>query len=641
MITKVLRIHGDNIVECERSLIMIYEAIGGKIELIDCPIYLPKYRIVNEEVNLVIELLSGHGRWGVNIGEELRRNGGILREGADSYISEVIDEQEIFLLAIEYCSALPAGNNAWQRNGRALSSVLAGIPYLYMAELGGVELDSSRQVKAARYPNPIVPFSYLCATFDNDKICAPVYKPHPSISDDLYSKFAAVFGNDDCLEIIRRIINEQPFDDVVQNLAKKTVKLVELLSTNKRSNALLSPHQWESYLHSDNRANWIHENSELVWKKKTASKVVSTPQFRTLLSRVVDMGLETIGASDIPICIVPKDRIEEFGEILNEIYPELGIIIPNDKPIALVWITGYKPQGDDSRPDRGLCPLAKMVMGDSCHFMSIVYGPAKPQIWSILKHGINKLAESNGLWQSIYKICDFVLIDSATKQAPEFITILHPDREPSERLVIRYNGIGEIQFSEHDTDTAIHQILTRSGLKECLCNPPGGDWSGINYYHCPDIYRWTSLPRVSDIGGKRPDHVFQKESSQTNVFVTIESKGFGKDLENNIGTLLVDYLQDLFVNLPTSIKMPDKDWRLFNSTTDLGRYEIVSVGAFIYKNDAELFQHLERGHLDCIMAFEFGNILILHLLANGKGDIIEVFVKEAAKNIGGFKIKIH
>ena len=68
MISKILRIHGDNIVECERSLQIICDAIAGKIELVDCPIFLPKYHIANQDVNLIVELLPGHGRWGVNIG---------------------------------------------------------------------------------------------------------------------------------------------------------------------------------------------------------------------------------------------------------------------------------------------------------------------------------------------------------------------------------------------------------------------------------------------------------------------------------------------------------------------------------------------------------------------------------------------
>lgn len=641
MLKKYLRIHGDNIVECERSLSMIYEAIGGHLELLDCPVYIPKYRIKKEDLELTIELLSGHGRWGVNIGDELKNNGGILREGADSYISEVHNGTETFLIAIEYCSALPAGNNAWQRNGRALSSVLAGIPYLYMAELGGVELDSQRQVKAPRYPNPIVPFSYLCTTLDYRRICAPVYRPHPSISSELYNKFSNVFGYNDCLEIIRRILHGQSYEDVIFKLTYKTLKLVEILSTDKRGNNLLAPNQWSEFLRSDDRANWIHTHAVLEWKKKTASKVVSTPQFKKLLPSVVGMKLETIGAADIPICLIPKDKIKEFNAILNRVYPQLGIQLPNDKPISLIWITGYKPKGDDSRPDRGLCPLAKMVMGNSCRYMSIVYGPAKPLTWTILQRGIGALAESNGLWQSIYKICDFVLVDSSTKKNPEFIRIETSENSPSEMLEIEYHAIGEIQFSEHDTDTAIHQILVRSELHECLCNPPGGDWSGISYFRAPNIYRWTSLPRVSEIGGKRPDHVFQWERETESLFISIESKGFGCDLENEIGDKLEAYLQDLFSLVPTSIKTPSKDWRLYNSTANLGIYSVVSVGAFIYKNDEELSTHMQRGHLDAIMAFDFQTKTILHLLTNQRGKIIERFIKEASKSLRGFEVKIH
>ena len=641
MKNKHLRIHGDNIVECERSLNMIYEAIGGEINLLDCPIYIPTYKITCNDLEITIELLSGHGRWGVNIGDELKKNGGILREGADSYISEINGNKETFLIAIEYCSALPAGNNAWQRNGRALSSVLAGVPYLYMAELGGVELDVNRQVKAARYPNPIVPFSYLCTSRDYKKVCAPVYRPHPSISNELYNIFSGVFGYNDCLEILRKIIYNKPYEDVIDRLIGKTLKLVELLSTDKRGNTLLAPLQWKNFLKSRNRASWISENSNLVWKKKTASKVLSTQNFKQLLSTAVGMNLSTIGASDIPICLIPQNRIKEFLRILKKSYPKLKFSLPLDKPIAIIWITGYKPKGDDSRPDRGLCPLAKMVLGNSCRYMGIIYGPAKPITWSVLKNGLDVLAESNGLWQSIYKVCDYVLVDSATKGLPEFITVNKTKESSNDKLQIDFTSIPEMQFSEHDTDTAIHQILTRSGLSECLCNPPGGDWSGISYFKHPLIYRWTSLPRVSEIGGKRPDHVFQIEIGTESLFISIESKGLGSDLEDNIGVNLVAYLQDLFKLVPTSIKKPNSDWRLFNSNATLGGYNIISAGAFIYRNDEELPIHMKRGNLDCIMAFDFQDTTILHLCTNSRGKIVEEFVKKATKNIGGLKIKIH
>ena len=641
MITKNLRIHGDNIVECERSLHMINEAVGGKMKLLDGPIYMPKYQIQSEDIALTVELLSGHGRWGVDIGGELKKNGGILREGADSYITEIKGEKETLLIAIEYCSALPAGNNAWQRNGRALSSVLAGVPYLYIAELGGVELDAKRQVKHARYPNAIVPFSYICTTRDYSYVCAPVYRPHPSISQEIYNKFSPLFGYNECLELLCRILHDTEYSELVDALVCKTMKLVEVFSSEKKRQTSLAPLQWRSFLESDNRAEWLVGNCNLVWKKKTASKVLSTDSFKKLLAAALGMNLPSIGASDIPICLIPKKKINEFNGLLNHLYPQLEIKLPIDKPITLIWITGYKPKGDDSRPDRGLCPLAKMVMGNSCRYMSVVYGPAKRQTWNSLNKGTNKLAESNGLWQSIVEVCDYILIDSATKEEPEFIQIPLQQEKANDSLTIDYKPVERVQYSEHDTDTAIHQILSRSALAECLCNPPGGDWSGINYYRNPLIYRWTSLPRVSEIGGKRPDHVFQKENVAQSLFITIESKGFGADLEDNIGPNLTSYLVDLFSLVPTSIKMPNKDWTLYNATADLGSYTIISVGAFIYKNDMELQTHMCRGQLDCIMAFDFGEMTTLHLHFNERGEVLKGFIEEASERIGGFKIKVY
>lgn len=636
-----IRIHGDNIVECERTLAMIHDALGGDLCLQNCPVYMPIYELTTEDAIFIIELLSGHGRWGVDIGGFIVANGGILREGADSYICEVRNQKEIFLLAIEYCSALPAGNNAWQRNGRALSSVLAGVPYLYMAELGGVELDEDREVKAARYPNPVVPFSYLCTTKDYRRLCVPVYKPHPSITDELYRRFEDVFGYRECLDVLGGIIMGNYVNACVSKLVRKTLLLVEILSHDKRENLTLHGREWIDVLKCDNRVSSFVNNSNLTWRKKTSAKVKATDRIKELITKAKEMSLNTIGASDIPISLIAQDRIDEFEELLRSLYPHLEITLHKDKPLAVVWITGYKPKGDDSRPDRGLCPLAKMVTGGSCRIISIVYGPAKPRTWIKLDEGIDVLAADNGLWQSIYKICDGVLIDSVTKNNPEYIDINQQEPVPNRKLVIPYISHYNIEHSEHDIDTAIHQILTKSGLTECLCNPPGGDWSGINYHRQGDIYRWTSLPRVSQIGGKRPDHVFQFESGNRNLFISIESKGKGSDLEDKIGVSLVSYLQDLFSSPPTSIKQCDGEWRLYNNEAYLGVYEIISAGAFIYKNDMELQRHLDRGELDCVMAFEFGESTVVHILSNVRGRLLEDFVKQASARLGGFEIKIH
>lgn len=160
--TRKIRIHGDNIVECERTLKMLSEALGSQYTPLDSPLYFPKYSILTNNCIYSIELLSGHARWsGIDLGAIIHTFGRKLRETADAYITEIADNQENVLLAIEYCSALPAGNNAWQRNGRALANVFANVPYLYYAEIGGIELAENRQPKAPRYPNPAVPFSYI------------------------------------------------------------------------------------------------------------------------------------------------------------------------------------------------------------------------------------------------------------------------------------------------------------------------------------------------------------------------------------------------------------------------------------------------------------------------------------------------
>lgn len=641
MTDRFLRIHGDNIVECERTLHMIYDALGGTIRIVDSPIFMPTYEIEVSGMIFHIELLAGHGRWGVNIGNHLMENGGILREGADSYISEVIGKEENFVLAIEYCSALPAGNNAWQRNGRALSSVLAGVPYLFMAELGGVELNGKRELIAARKPNPIVPFSYISTTKDYANLCIPVYRPHPSITNELSVFFNNIFGYTESLKVIRGLLLNEDITESISVLAKKSLKLVDILSAEKKRVTTLKGKAWTEYLKSNNRANWILNNSDMVWNKKTSDKVNAPERMKALLKQSIALRLSTIGASDIPICLIPQVRIKEFEDLLRQTYPELDICLPKDKPLALIWITGYKPTGEDSRPDRGLCPLAKMILKDSARIISIVYGPAKKKTWKLLEKGLDVLASNNGLWQSIYKICDGVLIDSVTKAEPEYIKIEQEPLVAQSELIIPYNSDYDVEHSEHDVDTAIHQILTRSGLAECLCNPPGGDWSGINYYRRGNIYRWTSLPRVSEIGGKRPDHVFQQELKDGNLFISIESKGKGSDLEDEIGVNLVAYLNDLFSLVPTSIKRVNTEWRLYNNRADLGDYQVISVGAFIYKNENELKVQLERGNLDCILAFEFRRPSVLHILSNDNGRVLEHFVKKASKRISGFEVKIH
>lgn len=294
-----LRIHGDNILECERTLNLMSEALNDTPTLIKSAVYSPKYTLIINDVELMVELLPGHGRWGIEITEEMMKSGGILREGADSYITEVSEGCETVLLAIEYCSALPAGNNAWQRNGRAYSSVLAGVPYIYYAEIGGVELDENRNIKAPRFPNPLVPFSYITASSRMSNFCIPIYEPHPSITDELYTRYKNILGHKESIDIIRGIIMSTDYSKAISTLQEKSLALVTQLSSERRTVDTFRGKEWGNYMECGNKGEWLTKNSTLIWKKKTASKVLTSPTFKKLLSKMIEFECLSIGATEM------------------------------------------------------------------------------------------------------------------------------------------------------------------------------------------------------------------------------------------------------------------------------------------------------------------------------------------------------
>lgn len=645
-----LRIHGDNIVECERTLFLLSNALNSDAKLFnESTMYKPVYELNTEKGVIIVELLSGYGRWGVSIADIVQNNGGQLREGADSYITEVFGDKEQILLGIEYCSALPAGNNAWQRNGRAYASVQAGIPYLYFAEIGGVELDENREPKAPRYPNPLVPFSYISVSLSKQALCLPVYLPHPSMSDRLWQKHKNVFGQEQALQIIRGIVFYESYGDAINILLAKDIELVKTLANDRRKKDTLKGADWTRWLNSNNSATWLTTRTTANWKKKVSAKVNVSATFRALLDGIQDLPCHGIGADELPMCIVPVEKKDAFTRLTNKLYPGNDFVINWDKPLAIIWITGFKPRGDDSRPDRGLPPLTRMLLNETANLLAIVYGPAKPATWRMFEDNPQRLKEENGLWQSIMNICDYVLVDSATSVKTLFYTTGR--RELSRENNVVFNYMSSIpDFGEHDTDTAIHQIFSRNenlGVFECLCNPPGGDWSGISYFISEnEEIRWTSLPRVSivsSVGGKRPDHVIQVRSANGDTIYSIESKRTAKDLEDDIGIYLKVYVERLFDTPPTARRLKQKAWSAFSQTeVDIQVSRLISVGAFIYGNDAELGSELRRGRLDAMMAFEFRpDSCVVHVLATQDAESFVSLVKQITNRFKGLIVKVH
>lgn len=659
-----LRIHGDNIIECERALSLIALAYSGKVVAKSKNVVVPSYSIQTKDKEVFeIELLGGHDRWNVNFNTELTKYGAPLREATDAYITKVSKDSktEELLLAIEFCNALPAGNNAWQRSGRAITCAEIGIPYFYFAEIGGVELDGDRKVKAPRFPNPIVPFSYLTSSKALNVVCVPIYEAHPAITNELRKKFTHIFGKESSLNLLKSLIEQSQTENEMDVLIEKGTTLVKILSGDRKRVDTFRALQWEEFLKISSglkKAEWIKNHPDKqIWRKKSSNKVNITKTFKTLLTKTQELNLLSIGAKEIPICLVANGNIKKFATLLKEIYPAEIIkalaakIETKNKPLIIVWVTGFKPRGDDSRPDRGLVPLARMLFGNDIDILTIIYGPAGKQTWKTFKENTPKLSTDNGLWQAVLNLSNYVLADSATSEFGVLTSIINRDLERKNVNVVFNAAKPSGIYGEQDVDTAIHTLFSRqrsAKIFESMCNPPGGDWSGISYFDFADKseYRWTSLPRVSATKAKRPDHIIQIHTKKEEIFWVIESKNNAKDLDENIGSRLIEYVKALFKIPPSAYKPNNEDWKSFTGKkSPLINFSAYSGGAFVYKNLDEMRTEMQDGKLDFIFAFEFkndGTETIGHLLLSDKSKFLNsIFTDIVTQFNGSLKIKVY
>ena len=176
--TKRFNIHGDNIVECERAFRLCKKTLNiEKAEISQATsIFCPTFNASSKTDDYIFTFFPGYCRWNFNILSLIQNTQKSLREAPDVLITEVENSKETPLVAIEYCGALAAENQAWQRSGRGYSAGMSKIPYLYVAEIGGFELDTNtRERKAARLPNATVPFGYLTYSHENSPML-PIYE---------------------------------------------------------------------------------------------------------------------------------------------------------------------------------------------------------------------------------------------------------------------------------------------------------------------------------------------------------------------------------------------------------------------------------------------------------------------------------
>ena len=666
-----LRIHGDNIIECERALFLIAHSFSATVRRIACVLCLPRYQIESAGVILfVVELFSGHGRWGVDFHEILQSHGSPLREATDAIITKVLPngEHEENILAMEFCNALPAGNNAWQRHGRALACAIVKIPYLYFADIGGVELGTNRMIKAPRFPNPIIPFSYLTASRLFNSICLPVYSPSPSSSEDIRANFTSAFGSEEEQLLLRAILENNPTREIGIRLQQKALNMTRALAENRRCVDTLRGEQWTEFLDletSSDKVQWLaQEQNRIDWSKKRAGKVEVTETFQRLRwifqpsEEPRQFEVISVGAGDIPLCLIPRHALTDFAESLVNIYGQsiaaefVGWISSSDLPLIVVWITGFKPRGDDSRPDRGLLPLARMLFGYEVNALAIVSGPAKPEAWKLFQDSPQQLARQNGLWESIINLADAVLADSATAAENPMTLLIRQNRVPFEGNITFPVASPTTTFSEQDVDSTIHLLFAHQeslGVFESMCNPPGGNWSGLSLldFDTGEEYRWTSLPRVSGTNSKRPDHVIQfLMEDGSSLLLAVESKATATRFDHNIGNRLSTYVQQLVQTPPTAARAVSSEWQLLPSNAaPMLNLSVMASGALCWTGEESLENSLIRNQFDIAFAIEFNSIeqsTLLHIKAGMGGRRLLPKIHDLVQQLGGRgEIQIH
>ena len=548
---------------------------------------------------MVFRFFPGYGvhRWNQDVLAFIKRSGGRLREAADAIVTLAENGQEKPVAAIEFCGALPAGNQAWQRQGRAFSFAHAQVPYFYVAELGGFELDAGRSRKAERMPNPAIPFSFFSMTQYQDSVCLPVYEANAGATHDTIERYGPIFGKDEFLEFLKCAVLGDATDQAADSLSGKCVALIGLLAHSKKRQDGLTDTQWkeahDSILAGKSLPDFLTEKVPLPWKKTAYIEgLTNTAKLFMALGASHSFGLTS---KSLPMSFVPKQSRTTFSQRAKLLYPDMSAdfeawLANTDSHLVISWVMGFKPHGDDARPDRGLSPLARMLVGDDCDLMTFVYGPAPTAHWNDLATNPVALTNRNGLWEAVLGVSDAVLIDSATKPAgtPRGYTKDAWAAVFREEQIPLHVEAKVLRFGEQDVDTTLHVAFQSLGIDivfEGMCNPPGGDWSGISFRwdSKEPEHRWLTLPRVSADGAKRPDHVFAIFGhGDQPVCLCIESKEHAHSLDTNIGPRLTRYAKALFETTP-SIHRKGKisPWAIYGESWKRRDILFISAGAYL------------------------------------------------------------
>jgi hypothetical protein len=618
---QAFRIHGDNIVECERIANIIIQTLNPhkvSTHLISPSTIAIEIQATYSDISFEwrLELLPGFNkntkkRWEQNIFDALKDAGSFFDETPDAIISEVCGSNEQIKLAIEFCSALQAGNQAWQRSARAFSTGRTGCPYLYIVDFVKYELDNStRERKNLRFPNAAVPYSYVNYSKTTGNFIAQLYTKSEEFDkskDPLIASFNdSDFGSEDLGRYMVKLLRGLDTSAEETNILNKNMNVVQFLSKKTSDETNLSAKEWKDIygLVSEDIVDYSVEKNRFRFHKTISGK--SQHGQSSQIIELIDKLSVGLGSRDLPFGIIPANDRPTFANGLALLYPKADSSVINQiaisqKHLIIAIFKGFKPRGDDNRPDRGLLPLASMLSASDTDVLTFIYGPLIEANLNLLDSKPQKLAKQNGLWRSILSLSDFVLLDVPVLGRRKYdATRLYYTSE----LKSFYNSLGKgkslvalptfssvpVNYGEDDVDTGIHYLFTHILGEHCfegMCNPPGGDWSGFSVIDNEFENRWLSLPRVSDVvNGKRPDHILELfEVFDKPLLLSIESKEKSVDLEPDVGTKLITYIKELMNYIPSAKKplLSKSDWTWADSKVDFNHFETMSAAAYLKK----------------------------------------------------------
>lgn len=619
MAVKQFRIHGDNFVECERFL--EYMIKGSNVNRCNIAVSYPS--LSSKEVSFFqggntyhITLLSGFNkrgkdRWDENIFDCLKTSGSFLNETPDALLTELSPAGEKILCAVEFCSALQAGNQAWQRSGRAMSVGRTGCSYLYIVDIGNTELEpGTRKPKTPRIPNPIVPYSYESFADTMQALVVEVCVPSAvfSLQDDAFKDiFRTTFAEREICNYIWSLVSGANVTTCAHALLEKNRALTEALckAFGNLPKQRWSEQEWNHILNGnlDALSYAASQQNTIPHTKKIAGKSYS--KNTKVANETILKYSKGCACHDLPFGIIPGTERKLF---FDELKTRLSISPPpgssNNKDLVVCLLKGFKPKGDDDRPDRGALPLIRMLDKQDREIFLYIYGPLLTSSYSMLHQGMYKeLASSNGLWNSFLSLADYILIDSpvikkcglnVTKVCDCF-QLFHTNSFKTRRLSCSgtsplLNNLISLTpkaYQEEDVDFAIHNLFTEFLCLYCfegMCNPPGGDWSGLSIRFGSTEYRWLSLPRASK--DKRPDHVIVYNiNSNKQILLLIESKESLRSLkqERQVGSSMKSFIDALFTSLP-NVERSGAAWKESSASLPISSLSKLSAGAYISNN---------------------------------------------------------